>query len=308
MVKNAVFFWQLPCFCVLKRLLGVLKPFAVFFLGCVCLGVGGFLPFGMMVACTFKRFTCKQNGLLYCTMDNAGYVTLSKQRMLFQQMDIIAGNVSNANTVGFKGQETLFDQYLVEGAAKQGSLAFVHNLSTVNDFGNGPLQMTKRPLDMAIQGEGFFMVETPLGVRYTRAGNFMLDGNNELTTVQGYPVLGAGGQRVGFQEGDTDVQVFSDGRITANGADRGAVGVMTFDNLHVLEKMGNGLFQTEQLPRESDNFVLAQGMLEGANVSSVAQITDMVQTSRAVGTTSGLIADLDEMQRSAMRTIANQGN
>src|SRR6185437_11408288 len=121
------------------------------------------------------------------SMENATYVALSSQMALQRQMDVVANNLANASTPAFKGEEMLFSQYLVQ--PRGGSpLAFVEDSGTVRDLRQGPIAKTGNPLDLAIAGQGYFAVQTPLGARYTRNGHFQLDSQGQIVTSQGYPV------------------------------------------------------------------------------------------------------------------------
>lgn len=234
-------------------------------------------------------------------MNNASYIAISRQKTLFDRMDTIANNVANSNTTGYKADNRLFQEYLHnEGAMKD--LSFTHDVATVTDFKEGNFQTTERTFDAAIHGDGFFTVESPLGTRYTRAGNFRLNANSELVTQQGYKVLSNDGGTVTFQPSDTNIIIRSNGGITANGEARGSIGMVRFDNAGALEKTGYSYFKTEQ-PELESNAEMLQGVLENSNVESVREITKMIETSRAVGSTSKLIADLDKLQMEAMRVL-----
>ncbi|MCD6034612.1 MAG: flagellar basal-body rod protein FlgF [Rickettsiales bacterium] len=241
-------------------------------------------------------------------MDNAMYITLSRQRALFEQMDIIANNVANTNTTGYKADQTLFHNYVMQAAgSNEAPLSYVSNLSTYTDMQEGGLQQTSRPLDMAIAGNGYFMVETPLGQRLTRAGNFRVDTTGQLTTSQGYPVLGLGGEAITFQQEDREVNIDHEGRVSVDGEERGQIGIFTVPDPRMLRKFANGLYHAEGLtPEPAQQYQVLQGMLEGSNVSSMKEMTRMVEVSRGVGTTSSLLASLQDLQSETVRRLADQ--
>src|SRR4051812_9350277 len=107
-------------------------------------------------------------------MDNNIYIMLSRQMTLFRDMDVTANNIANTNTTGYSAEHILFSSYLTKDVNRgdRNSMAFAHDVSTYRDTESGPMKVTGNDLDMAIQGDGYFTVETPLGTRYTRAGNF----------------------------------------------------------------------------------------------------------------------------------------
>ena len=126
-------------------------------------------------------------------MENAGLVALSRQMALFRQMDVIANNIANANTNGYKAENTVFAEFVKNSAEVGGEpVSFTRDMATVRDLKQGDIKPTHRQLDVALEGEGYFTVETPLGVRYTRVGSFQINQEGNLVTQQGYNVLGEG--------------------------------------------------------------------------------------------------------------------
>ena len=241
-------------------------------------------------------------------MDNASYIALSRQRSLFIAMENIANNVANANTTGFKSDTLIFQEYMMQNRISDEELAFSHDVSSYTNYDQGGLVSTGRVYDVAIKGRGFFQVETPLGERYTRVGNFVRNSENFLATQEGYYVLGVNGERIAFQEEDQNFTVNSDGVIDVNGEPRGQLAVMDFENLQQLNKLGTGLYEYDNpgtLPYNSEQFTLVQGMLEQSNVNSIKEITRMIEVSRAVGSTSGFIQDVHDLQKKAVEAISS---
>jgi flagellar basal-body rod protein FlgF len=125
-------------------------------------------------------------------METPTYIALSRQMVLRDQMEVVANNLANANTSGFKAEMMLMSE--VEIPAEKGTaLSYVQDFATARDFSPGTLRPTGNDLDLAIQGDGFFAVQTPEGVRYTRVGRFQVDQDGMLVTSHGYPVLASGG-------------------------------------------------------------------------------------------------------------------
>ena len=121
-------------------------------------------------------------------MENTVLAVISQQIGARRQMDVIANNIANANTIGFKSERMLFSEYLQDIGNGQ-TIALVQDAAVVRDFRDGPIMATDNPLDVAIRGEGFFQVETADGIRYTRNGRLRLDGDGALVTSNGYAVL-----------------------------------------------------------------------------------------------------------------------
>lgn len=241
-------------------------------------------------------------------MDNASYIVLSRQKSLFTAMDNIASNVANANTSGFKSESLIFQDYVVQNLDSQEELAFSHDVATHTNYEQGALISTQRTFDVGISGSGFFQLETPLGVRYTRSGNFSLDLQGFLVSKEGYYVLGTTGERISLNLDDTNIQISSDGIIEANEEQRGRIGIMDIANPQLMNKLGTGMYEYNDEntpPYPGENYTLVQGMLEQSNVNSIKEITRMIEVSRAVGTTSGFLSDINELQKKAVDTIAS---
>ena len=161
-------------------------------------------------------------------MENALLIGLSRQTVLERQLDVVANNIANVNTAGFKADSSLFEEYLMPGAHEdnfKGSdrrVSYVQDRGTYRNFTQGPAEQTKNPLDIAISGDAFFVVQTAGGERYTRDGGLQINSQGQLVTAAGNPVLGTSGPIV-FQPTDHDINVSPDGTVTVvegNGRDR----------------------------------------------------------------------------------------
>ncbi len=243
-------------------------------------------------------------------MDTASYIVLSRQVGLFNQLDVIANNVANANTDGFKSESVMFKEYLAS-AGRDGKSSFANDVISVSDMSQGDLKATGRPLDAAINGEGYYSVQTPLGTRYTRSGIFHIDQVGQLSTKEGYPVLD-GGSPIVFNETDKDVQIGQDGSITTlapNGVReiKGVLSVYKFDNPYMMKKAGGNFYTSNEVPILAENvadYKIAQGMVEQSNVNSTKELTAMIKVNRSVGSTAKFITDVHDMQRKAISTIS----
>lgn len=236
-------------------------------------------------------------------MDNGIYIALSRQMGLFRDMEVTANNIANANTVGYNSEKMMFDDYLVRGGEGP-KLAFVNDVSSYRDTAEGPIQATGNPLDVAISGKGYFVVQTPLGERYTRAGNFQTDVNGTLVTAEGYPVLDDGGQPIQFEPQDREISIGEAGDINVNGEQRAMLGVVEFDNPQMLERVGSTFFKADKPGVAAVSSRVIHGAVEGSNVQSVLEMTRLIQLSRGVGSTAKLIDAQYELGRKTADTWA----
>ena len=162
-------------------------------------------------------------------MQNALLIGLSRQMTLERQMDVIANNVANANTNGFKADHSLFEEFLNSNAREDNfvgadrRVSYVQDRGTFRDVGPGPMEMTKNPLDMAISGDAYFAVQVNGGERYTRDGKFSLNSTGQLVTSDGNLVLGTGGP-ITFQPTDHDINI--EGQLLGT---RGSMGYVVTD-------------------------------------------------------------------------------
>jgi flagellar basal-body rod protein FlgF len=250
-------------------------------------------------------------------MDNALLVGLSRQVALRRELDVIANNVANLNTTGFKGESVLFEQFLDPTARHEHfpgndrRIAFVLDRATMQDFSQGPLQRTEAPLDVAIDGPGFFAIQTPNGERYTRAGNFHLNPQGQLVTNNGHPVLGAGGPIV-FEPTDTNIAIAADGTVSASNStgqigERGKLRMVTFANPAQLTAQGDSLWSanagiTPQIAPPTTRSV--QGSLEKSNVHAVKEMNRLLEVTRAYTSISNMQQRTDELRRKAIEKLA----
>ena len=243
-------------------------------------------------------------------METPTYIALSRQMVLRSQLDVVANNIANANTQGFKAEMMLMSE--VELPAENGTkLAYVQDFATARDFSPGSLRPTGNDLDLAIQGDGFFAVQTPEGVRYTRVGRFQLDGNGTLVTSHGYPVL-AGGGSVTIDPDDGPVNVAEDGSISSDLARNGQLmqvigklDVVDFPNRAALAPAPDNLFDAgTQAPTEATGKV-AQRMLEDSNVNTIKQMTDMIEVTRNYQTVQRFLDSENDRQRRAINSITS---
>lgn len=250
-------------------------------------------------------------------MQNALLVGLSRQVTLERQMDVIANNVANANTNGFKADHSLFEEYLNSNAHEDNFLtpdrrvSYVLDRGTFRDMSQGPLQATKNPLDLAIDGAGFLVVQTAAGERYTREGNLQLNSQGQLVTANGDPVLGNNGP-ITIQQTDHDLNVSPDGTVTVlegtNRVDtiRAKLRIVSFDDPQKLLKQGFNLYAAGGAVAQPDTkSTVLQGHIEKSNVNSVVEMTRMLEVTRAYTQLANLLQQQSDLHKSAIEKLAD---
>jgi flagellar basal-body rod protein FlgF len=213
-------------------------------------------------------------------MQTPGYVVLSRLAAQRRATEVLAENVANANTPGFKATQTIFDTEIArqQGAATPPGgreLAFAIDRATWRNFTPGPLQTTGNPLDLAIPGEGFFVVQTPEGERFTRAGRFTLSRDSQVVDPAGNPLLDEGGQPLTLPPGDVRIEVKGDGTVMTESGQAGRVRLVRFEAPQRLVAQGNRLFDAPAgvQPEPVAQPRVVQGAVEDSNVQPVQELT-----------------------------------
>ena len=243
----------------------------------------------------------------------SGGMYLAAAGALVQQLrlETLANNVANINTSGYKGEKTIFRVAEEEPSPNSQPLVgltqplspYAPPFSTVIDFSQGAIHQTGNPLDVAINGEGFFSIQTPDGVQYTRQGSFTLNEQGVLVTQDGYPVLGDGGE-ITLEEGR--IEIDEEGGIYLDGDEFGRLRVTAFDNKAGLRKAGNSRFVLTDpgiVGQTPEGTTLRQGYTEGANVNPVQAMTEMIETSRAFEAYQKVIQSADEATAKSINDV-----
>lgn len=214
-------------------------------------------------------------------MDNAGYTQLTRQSGLMREMQLIANNIANASTTGYKTEGALFSEFVKALDRDHGSLSMANAAVRQTNFTQGTLTQTGGPFDLAIEGEGFFQVLTPQGERLTRAGSFTPNENGDLVTMDGFPVLGAGGAPVFVPRDAGPIAIGGDGTISAGGDPIGQIGLVVPDDPTALTREGGTHFIAEGPVAPALDARMVQGFLEQSNVNPIIQIGRMIEVQRA---------------------------
>ncbi len=224
-----------------------------------------------------------------------------------RRISILANNLSNSMTVGFKKDMPVFNSIFYH---EQEQLRNQKMEATQTDFSQGELQRTGNDLDLALTGEGFFKISTPLGIRYSRAGNFRLDPQGRLVNAGGLPVLGEAGEIL--LDGKKRITVGTDGTIRAQGAEAGSTAetvgkpaIVRFKDPSLLKKEGHTLFRLDEPQPELgvEEVQVQQGYLETANVNAVEEMTKMMEAFRTYESCLKIIQANDEMTGKAANEV-----
>lgn len=238
-------------------------------------------------------------------MENTFFIALSKQLAVRREMEVIANNLANTSSPGFKNEQMMFVEYLKK-TGPNGKVSLVQDISLARDLSEGIFKRTNNNLDVAIHGKGWFVVETEQGERYTRNGHFRLNQDGEMVTTSGRRLLTTEGEPIVFTPGDSDIVIKGDGKVTANGEDRGTLRVVTFDNERLLAKVAGNLFRSESQPAEKSVAELVQGVIEQSNVQPVMEISRMIQAMRSYESAQTLIEREHELQRKAIDKLTRE--
>jgi flagellar basal-body rod protein FlgF len=253
-------------------------------------------------------------------MQNAQLIGLSRQMALGRELDVVANNIANLNTTGFKADGSLFEEYLSSAARADQTharVSFVRDRGTWHDMSAGPLEKTGSPLDVAIDGAGFLVVQTPRGERYTRNGALQINATGQLVTSDGNQVLGESGPIV-FQPNDNQVSISRDGTISVRegtsktDSARGVLKLVTFDNVQQLQKDGSSTFQAiggaqpQPQPNKTSGFI--QGSIEKSNVRGVVEMSRMIEITRSYTEVASLLKQQADQSQSAIDKLAEVPN
>jgi flagellar basal-body rod protein FlgF len=251
-------------------------------------------------------------------MENTLLVGLSRQVALGQELDMIANNVANLNTTGYKADKTLFSEFLAPRAADQSfagrdrQVSFVEDRGTFIDMAPGAVEHTGNPLDVAIDGNAYLTVQTPRGQRYTRNGALQINGAGQLVTSNGDLVLGNGGP-ITFQNVDHDIVISGSGIITVRegnatfDSQRGTLQLASFPNPQLLQKDGSSTFTAPAgvAPNPAPAGTrIVQGSIEKSNVNGVAEMARMIAITRSYTDIANILTQEGDLRKNALTQLS----
>jgi len=242
-------------------------------------------------------------------MDNIAYVALSRQTTLRREMDVIANNIANADTTGFKVESLMVETAPVAPAATMDApnpVNFVTNAGITRDFGQGALQQTSRPVDLALEGDGFFMVEIQPGTyRFTRNGAFNTDESGRLVTSEGHPVLDANYNAISMNPAAGPPTVSEDGTIFQGATQVARLAVVRFPVTRNLTKVSDNYYghPPNEPPVPAEDARVRQGMREASNVRPIVEITNMIEVQRVYERVSRIVDTTEDLSRRAVERL-----
>mgnify|MGYP006270563421 FL=1 len=232
-------------------------------------------------------------------------IGLARQQTLRRAMDVSANNIANASTTGFKAERMMLEtntDHRARHADGPDRVAFVDDWAMGRDFRQGALTPTNRPLDLALEGEGFFTLETGAGERFTRDGRFTLAEDGALSASDGARVLDEAGQPIFLDPAAGEITIASNGEVSQGGVPVARLGVVRFEQPGQLMKSGENRYEApEDAERVFENLAqVRQGYSEASNVRPIAEITTMMEVSRTYASVTKMIKDTDELSRKAI--------
>lgn len=214
-------------------------------------------------------------------MDNAGYTALTRQSGLLNELRVVANNIANASTTGFRTEGVIFSEHVKDLGADHSSLSMATARVRDTNQTQGTLNQTNGAFDLAIEGDGFFLIQTPQGERLTRAGHFTPNENGDLVTMDGHPVLDAGGAPVFVPTGTGRVAISGDGTISAGGQPLGQIGLVVPTDPNGMIRETGTRFEARGGFEPAENGKMVQGFLEASNVNPTLQVARMIEVQRA---------------------------
>lgn len=238
-------------------------------------------------------------------MQSALYVTLSSQISLQRRLETIANNVANTSTPGFRREEIKFETLLSQSSTEP--VAFASDGASFIKRDTAQMTPTGNPLDMAVQGDAWFAIQTPAGTAYTRDGRMQITAEGELHSIAGYPILDVGGGPLQINPNGGPITIANDGMITQDNNQLGAVGLFTIDPQAKLSRFDNSAVIPDlaAVPALDFNRVgVTQGHVEGSNVNPMWEMSQLIMASRHYDMVSNAMNQSDDTLREAIKSLS----
>lgn len=243
-------------------------------------------------------------------MENALLVGLSRQVALTRELDVVANNVANIDTNGFKRRSSIFQEYISPTARDElfknsdKRVSYVIDQGTTLNFASGPLAHTDNPIDVAIKGDGLFAVQTPTGERYTRDGSFSFNAQGELVTANGHQVLTDQGV-FRLKNTETGFSIAADGTISTSEGQKGRIKVVRFNNIQSLNNLGSNEYSSPDRPATVANPQLEVGSIEKSNVNAILEMSRLIEINRSYQSVANMMSQTDALRKEAIQKLAD---
>ena len=242
-------------------------------------------------------------------MDNATTIALSRLSAQSRAMDMIAGNLANMSTPGFRAERMVFSDWLSAQSNTtmprgDRQLAYTQDRATYRDQAEGTLTQTGNPLDLALSGDGFFTVRTAAGTRLTRAGRFTLQATGTITDEAGNALLDTNNQPMTVSAADTKLTVTADGAISSQNGPIGKIAIVKPNDLNRMTAEGGRLFRADVPTTPVGAPRIVQGAVEDSNVQPVAELVRMMSTERDFQFVTQFVEAEGQRHQSAIDKIA----
>lgn len=243
-------------------------------------------------------------------MENALYLAISRQQTLGTNMSVIANNVANANTNGYRGQNLLFHEFISDPRGGDDELSFVVDRGHYQTTTPGSVSLTGNQLDISLQGPGYIGIQDPNAgdTAFTRDGHFQINQDGTLVTSLGFPVADAGGASITIPQGSTAISIDERGIVSNQDGQLGQIQIVEFANLQALEARGNNLYTSEpgNVISPATETRVQQGSLEGSNVNAILEMTRMIETLREHQSLQRLTSSENDRLRTAIQQLTGQ--
>jgi flagellar basal-body rod protein FlgF len=240
-------------------------------------------------------------------MDNTTYISLSNQAALRRRMDLIANNIANMNTTGFKTEHPVFEDYLIkpDPFERKATYNYAADIGMYRQFNDGQHIHTDNPLDVALSGPGFLKVEKENGdVNYTRNGQMSLNELGTLVDRNGHAILDDGDTAIIIAPGTKDISIGQDGTISTENGAIAKIGMFEFANPQSLKKIGNNLYLATEDEIFADSTILSQGYIEASNVNPVMEMADMIALQRTYESTQRMVEQEHDRKTNYIQRIS----
>lgn len=237
-------------------------------------------------------------------MDSPGYTTLTRLSGLKNEMQSIANNIANVSTTGFRKEGLIFSEYIAALEPNEESLSMAYANVQHTNTAQGPLTPTGGSFDFAIEGQGFFLIETPEGEALTRAGAFTPNDQGELATHDGYRLLDNGGAPIFIPPNAGTVSVAADGTLSSDGVPLGQIGLYSPVDPTTMDRTNGVRFTTTGEIEPVEGSVILQGFVESSNVSAIEEVARMIEVQHAYTMGQKFVQQEDERIRAVISTLS----